>query len=506
LPNKLPEFPKIALPETFTTRLANIKNFFTELPNKLPEFPKIALPETFTTRLANIKNFFTELPNKLPEFPKIALPEDFTTKISKVKDFFVPIFDFVGNASKTIGDAVLGSGKLLSDAFTAVKGFFVPIFDFVGNASKTIGNAVLGAGKLLSDAFTAVKGFITPVFNFLDGILPIIKPLIRLGTLFARFTPLGLIFALVDFFTGFYEGFTEEIVTIDEDGNEIVEQRSLLEKTMNGVKEGLFEMFRGFITFPLDIIKDGLSWILEKLGLEIAADALDSFSFTGVFNKLVEGEFDIIGSLKNFAKMIYNPETGSILGFKIPSIADLKLPEFPDIGEKISGFVDELGKFFADLIPSKDDLLGMAFAAITGDDGKINGVTETALALTIPGYSEEEIETIAQAYLKREAGGPIQAGQPYLVGEAGPELIIPNASGKVIPNDALQTTLARNGEAIYQGSNEVSNLMNGGTTIIAPTNVSDNSVKNTTTTTMSGSSNVRTTDDSVRAFNSNPYM
>jgi len=70
----------------------------------------------------------------------------------------------------------------------------------------------------------------------------------------------------------------------------------------------------------------------------------------------------------------------------------------------------------------------------------------------------------------------------------------------------LQTTLARNGEAIYQGSNEVSNLMNGGTTIIAPTNVSDNSVKNTTTTTMSGSSNVRTTDDSLRAFNSNPYM
>jgi hypothetical protein len=86
------------------------------------------------------------------------------------------------------------------------------------------------------------------------------------------------------------------------------------------------------------------------------------------------------------------------------------------------------------------------------------------------------------------------------------EFIINGSIGKVISKDVLQTTLARNGEAIYQGSNEVSNLMNGGTTIIAPTSVSDNSVKNTTTTTMSGSSNVRTTDDSVRAFNSNPYM
>jgi hypothetical protein len=92
-------------------------------------------------------------------------------------------------------------------------------------------------------------------------------------------------------------------------------------------------------------------------------------------------------------------------------------------------------------------------------------------------------------------------------GEAGPELTIPNASGKVIPKDVLQTTLARNGEAIYQGSNEVSNLMNGGTTIIAPTNVSDNSVKTTNNTSSSGNgANVRTTDDSVRAFNSNPYM
>jgi hypothetical protein len=50
--------------------------------------------------------------------------------------------------------------------------------------------------------------------------------------------------------------------------------------------------------------------------------------------------------LESFIKDdIYDPETGEILGFKIPSIADLKLPEFPDIGEKISGFVDELGKF-----------------------------------------------------------------------------------------------------------------------------------------------------------------
>lgn len=37
----------------------------------------------------------------------------------------------------------------------------------------------------------------------------------------------------------------------------------------------------------------------------------------------------------------------------------------------------------------------------------------------------------------RAAGGPVQAGRTYLVGEQGPELITPGAGGTVIPNDKL---------------------------------------------------------------------
>ena len=37
-------------------------------------------------------------------------------------------------------------------------------------------------------------------------------------------------------------------------------------------------------------------------------------------------------------------------------------------------------------------------------------------------------------------GGPAQAGKPYIVGEEGPELFIPNSSGKVIPNDEMTST------------------------------------------------------------------
>lgn len=37
----------------------------------------------------------------------------------------------------------------------------------------------------------------------------------------------------------------------------------------------------------------------------------------------------------------------------------------------------------------------------------------------------------------RATGGPVSAGKPYLVGERGPELIVPSSSGNVIPNHRL---------------------------------------------------------------------
>lgn len=40
---------------------------------------------------------------------------------------------------------------------------------------------------------------------------------------------------------------------------------------------------------------------------------------------------------------------------------------------------------------------------------------------------------------RRQFGGPVRANVPYLVGEAGLELFIPNTSGKIVPNNQLNT-------------------------------------------------------------------
>ena len=46
-------------------------------------------------------------------------------------------------------------------------------------------------------------------------------------------------------------------------------------------------------------------------------------------------------------------------------------------------------------------------------------------------------ELSAMANYRRAAGGPVSAGQPYIVGEIGPELFVPGRSGTIIPNNQL---------------------------------------------------------------------
>ena len=42
-----------------------------------------------------------------------------------------------------------------------------------------------------------------------------------------------------------------------------------------------------------------------------------------------------------------------------------------------------------------------------------------------------------QATSYRQQGGMVKAGQPYMVGEAGKEMFVPNQSGKIVPNHEL---------------------------------------------------------------------
>lgn len=51
--------------------------------------------------------------------------------------------------------------------------------------------------------------------------------------------------------------------------------------------------------------------------------------------------------------------------------------------------------------------------------------------------SEFNKSSQARQFHWRASGGPVQMGQPYIVGESGPEVMVPNSNGTVIPNNKL---------------------------------------------------------------------
>lgn len=60
------------------------------------------------------------------------------------------------------------------------------------------------------------------------------------------------------------------------------------------------------------------------------------------------------------------------------------------------------------------------------------------LAAIIGGLGAAQIATIAsQKYQGRRLGGRMNQGQPYMVGEGGPEMVIPDRASNVIPNNKL---------------------------------------------------------------------
>lgn len=68
-------------------------------------------------------------------------------------------------------------------------------------------------------------------------------------------------------------------------------------------------------------------------------------------------------------------------------------------------------------------------------EGRITGVP--ALIGNGPQGAVPLAKVVESLFPGRAMGGPVSAGQPYTVGEQGPELMVPSSSGTIIPNHAM---------------------------------------------------------------------
>ena len=144
--------------------------------------------------------------------------------------------------------------------------------------------------------------------------------------------------------------------------------------------------------------------------------------------------------IKNLQQELSNMTTIDLFSYfkKVGKTGEDALDKIKTKTETIS---DMIGKKFGDAFMSladgtksaKDafrlmarDIIGELFRIFVVK--KITGFISGAISQSFPSFGN--IET-------RGMGGPVSAGRPYMVGEAGPELIIPNRSGNVIPNNKL---------------------------------------------------------------------
>ena len=131
--------------------------------------------------------------------------------------------------------------------------------------------------------------------------------------------------------------------------------------------------------------------------------------------------------------MLYDIWTGDIVG-AVGSFIGL-------LAEVVEIFTGPFGlSFSADKI--RQDFINLFRTAKRWGDAFVDTLQSiwnwlTNLASNFPGFQlGQDIGSAIGDVLFRASGGPVSAGQPYVVGEEGPELFVPRYSGTIVPNGA----------------------------------------------------------------------
>lgn len=151
------------------------------------------------------------------------------------------------------------------------------------------------------------------------------------------------------------------------------------------------------------------------------------------------------------------------------AIANIQLEGLASIGESIgtalsSGNLADVFNSFGNVVASGLEIIGKELIKI----GLLSEVVQKALAnlfspqggplAIVAGIALVAAATALRSSLgkgiqARALGGPVSGGQPYLVGERGPELFVPQVSGGIVPNNQVGSMM--NGRSTDSGRGSV---------------------------------------------------
>ena len=218
---------------------------------------------------------------------------------ANIQEKFKRMVTFVEDIVSSIKQRITKIGSSIASFFEESVAKFKKYFSFfeeseIGKKLKSIGtfisDTVSKFVEPFKDAFKAlgaegtVMKFVGKIKDFFSGIGEYLskfsKVFVGVSKIVAKIAyPLQIIMGLWDTVKGAMEGYEKEGI-------------------FGAIQGGITGLINGVFMSFFDLIKDGISWILEKIGFNDAAKFLDSFTFSDLFSSLMDKIFHPIRTLQ----------------------------------------------------------------------------------------------------------------------------------------------------------------------------------------------------------------
>lgn len=340
---------------------------------------QLIFPKTVGSIIKQITDFSTSLTARLRALAN-SITQSFTTTAvnfgNQLRTAFSSAASRINQLGK-VGKAFTGTISTIAETMGRITNNFLDVIKFIKNAVTT--------SSSLGSAFSSVM---TPLNKFLGAIKSVAKVVGRI------FVPITIALTVFDTIQGIIDGYTDGGI-------------------LGALEGGITGFFNSLIFGPLDMLKDLVSWIAGKLGFENFAAILDSFSFSELFSAMVSSLFDgvkgvfavitdlftfgeedmtalgLLGKLTDFlfagVNMSINFVKG-LFGFE-ETDEPFKLQDW------IVGIVNDIWNFFADILPSIEDIEKSVLSIMPDWMRKLIGAPErTATEIVNEKVEENKVE------------------------------------------------------------------------------------------------------------------
>lgn len=327
-----------------------------------------------------------------------------TTRFANIVVSFKSFFEPVARIARALSDILSkgGTGQFLKGDTYKVFGKFSSIMynisDVIAKFVKSFGNLGARIGRIAS-AFSDIlskggtsqflKGntykvfgkFTETMYKISDGIAKFVKSTgnfaSRFGTTFKPFVEgFKSIFGVMKKFA---VPLTVIIAAVRAIYETVTEATGFFDGVFSLIKNLFKELVSAFVTFPLELIKDIISWIAGALGFEGIAAALDSFDIDAIFRNIVDGIYDGIKGVLSWIAGKLNP--------------------FNWFGGDTQDDIDsETKKLESDVQDAKADAADLANAYAVSDDGSYMGSVTLSSNTYEQNKEASEQELISKGY------------------------------------------------------------------------------------------------------------